>query len=131
PVLELDIGRHGRGKLDQGVVQKRHARLQAVGHAHPVLHVQERGQQGLEIKVRHAIEIRLFLDIVGAEDALEGLIDGVALQHVPVELLAQSRSTVDQTEVAPVKVLEKSSRQNSWSRGLYSRRVTRLGIMDS
>jgi hypothetical protein len=73
PVLELHVGGHRRGKLDDRVVEQWHSRLETVGHAHPILDLQERRQQGLEVEVGHAVEVRLLADVLAMEDRLEGL----------------------------------------------------------
>ena len=41
-VLEFHIGGHRRDQFDQLVIKERHARLDAVRHAHPVFYLQHR-----------------------------------------------------------------------------------------
>ena len=93
PVLELDVGRHGRGKLDDRVIEERHARLEPVRHAHAVLDLQERRQQRLEVEVGHAVEVRLL-----AERWRRGRSSGTSRtassepSSVPVDLVADDRA---------------------------------------
>ena len=70
-VLELHVGRHRRRELDERVVEERHARLEAVRHAHAVLDLQQRRQQRLEVEVGHRVEVRLLADVVAVEDRAE------------------------------------------------------------
>ena len=63
-------------------------RLEAMRHAHAVLDMEERGQQALEIEMRHAVEIGFLADVVGPEHLAEGVEDAVALEPVPADLVA-------------------------------------------
>ena len=56
-VLEFHIGGHRRDQFDQLVIKERHARLDAVRHAHPVFYLQQGWQQRLEIEMGDRIEV--------------------------------------------------------------------------
>ena len=89
PLLELDVGGNGCGELDQRMIEQRHARLHTVRHAHAIFDVQQRRQQGLEVEMRHEIEIRFLSNVVAVEDAAKRLERRIVAENLPVDLVAQ------------------------------------------
>src|SRR6185437_8223043 len=106
---EFHVGWHRRQKFDKRMVKKRYAAFQTVRHAHAVFHMQQRGQQALEIEVRHLVEIGFFPDIVlVVEDRPKGFENPRLVQRAPIDFADHVGRTVDQPEIALIEVLEQA-----------------------
>src|SRR2546428_10432205 len=78
-----------------------------MSHAHTVLHLQQRRQERLEVKVSHRVEVRLLADVGAIEDRLEALPGVVLTESGPIYLVAQTWSAIDEAEVAAGESFEK------------------------
>ena len=131
-VLELDVGRHGRGQLDERVVEQRHARLEPVRHAHAVLDLQQGRQEGLEVEVGHAVEVATPCSTLSPwKIVLEGLERRVAAERIPVDLVPEVGRAVDQPEVARVEIVEQAVAPELLQQRLVLAKRTRFGMIDS
>src|SRR5215470_4090665 len=55
---ELEIGRDPCREVDEVVVQEGHARFDGVGHAQVIVHEEKPVEEGLEVEVEGAVEVR-------------------------------------------------------------------------
>src|SRR5688572_21967953 len=77
-------------------------------HANAVFHLQQRGQQSLEIKMRHAVKIRLVAHIRSVEDRSKGVEWRVITKQLPAYFVIQQRSPVNQPKIPSVHVFEQA-----------------------
>src|SRR5437879_1924168 len=71
---EFDVRRHRCCEFHERMVEERHPRFEAVGHADAVLDMKERWQKRFEVEMGHAVEVRLFSDVIALEDRPERFI---------------------------------------------------------
>ena len=77
-----------------------------MGHAHAVFDMEQGRQQRLEIKMRHAVEVRLLGDILAPEDCGECLKGRILAEQRPINFVPQRRRSVDQAEIAFIQIVK-------------------------
>ncbi len=74
-----EAGRDSREKFDDRVIEQGNATLKPVRHAHPILDMQERWQQGLTVEMQHLIEIGTVVDVIGIVEDRREILPGLLL----------------------------------------------------
>ena len=104
---ELHIGRDGGKEFDERMIEQRHPALKPMRHAHPVLDLQQRRQEALEIEMRHLVEIGFLMDVsLVVEDRPEAVEHLRLVELRPIDLLDHVGRAVDKPEIALVERAE-------------------------
>src|SRR5262249_53724928 len=89
--------------------------------------MEEGGQQRLEVKVGHAVEVRFLADIIGSKYPPECFENIIAVEQVPVNFGAQSWGTVNEAEIAPVGVFKQPFTPEFLEQGLIVAERDKVG----
>src|SRR5207248_9736189 len=98
---ELHIRRDGGKEFDERMIEQRHPALKPMRHAHPVLDLQQRRQEALEIEMRHLVERGFFLDVILVVEDRPEVVEHLRLvEQRPIDLLDPVGRAVDKPEIA-------------------------------